>query len=914
MERLAHTIARRPGLVVFLLVVATALPLSQLIDFDTGKLSIRVDPSVGRLLPHDDSHRLFYDRVRYVFGSEESVMVAMASDDAFSADSLARIQNITVRLQQLPNVHHVLSLATAKSLRADESGIEFTGASTRDIKDPQARAQLRTDIMDNPLYRGTLVSNDGLVSALIVYFEGLSDNDFASLGLTQQIYAIADEERGDATVWVTGSPVIKATIANALMDSFRVTVPAIMAVVAALLLLVFRNLRAVLLPLLAISMALIWTLGILAWLDRPLNLVTILVPPLIITLGLAYCMHVICAYYAASAQTQSAAAAPQRRELIATVLAHVGMPLIISAVTTAVGLLALSLNLLPAIREFSLLSVAGVLSAAFIVLLFVPAALALLQPPARAASVPGAGVFARLVARLVNLIKLRRRPILIVSLLVLAIAVIGIARVEVGTAYTGGLASDLRARTDFEAINARFGGANSFYVVIDSPAADTFVEPANLARLESLQTWLAQQPEVAGSTSLADHIKLINQTMHDGDSAFYAIPHSKQLAKQLLFFGGTEDLDSYVDSTYRTANVLVRISIDDSRQIAELVERTRDWLKQMPYPLAPDVTGNLILLNRTLDNITRGQMLSIGAALLAVFAILAIVFSSLRSAATALLPNVLVVAVYFGALGLLGITLNTTTSLIACIALGIAVDDTIHFMVRFSAEARATGTEGTAVQRTLAAVIRPVTYTSIVVVAGFLILTTSELRSQVQFGALAAFTIAFAWLVDLTLTPALSAGMRVVTLWDILRLDLGREPQKSIPVFKDLSLRQARIFVLLADLTTYPPGTTLMQEGDAATDEFFVVIEGELQAWIRRDGREVELSRLRRGACIGEAGFFGRHRSASVRVLQTSRLLRFTTEDLELLSRRYPTIAALIYRNLNRIQAERAARDIARVQ
>ena len=910
MEWLPAAIVRRSGLILAGLVLVTVFALAQLIDFETGRLNLAIDPSVGRLLPTDDPERLFYDRVRYVFGSEESVVVALPSADAFSAENLDRVERLSERLRDLPNVHHVLSLTTAQSLRADESGIEFTGMGERDFADPQVRELLRSDITDNPLYRGTLVSDDGRVSALVIYFEGLSDNDFMELGISERIYDITAEEAGDATVWVTGSPIVKAAIAEALLESFRVTVPAIVAIVSILLTLAFRSIRAVLLPVLAIAMALVWTLALLAWLGRPLNVVTILMPPLVITLGLAYSMHVISEYYSAIRKTPTA----DRREVAVTVLQHVGLPLAVSGATTAAGLLALSLNSLTAIREFSLLSLVGVTFAVLLVLIFIPAALSLLPPLARTRDDLGARTFRRDAERLFEFDTRHRRPILYAGLAVLAVALIGTARIEVGTEYTGGLAEDVRARVDFEEINQSFGGANSFYIVIDSPDEDTFVEPANLAHLESLQVWLLEQPEVGSSTSLADHIKLINQTLNDGDSAFHLIPESKPLAKQLLFFGGAEDLDSYVDSTYRTANVLVRINVDDTREVSSLVERTRERLRQIPYPLEPRITGNLVLVTRTLDDITRGQMLSITAALLVVYVILAAMFASFRTGSVALLPNVLVVAVYFGALGLLGITLNTTTSLIACIALGIAVDDTIHFMVRFNTEARATGQEGTAVQRALAGVIRPVTYTSVVVVLSFLVLTTSELRSQVQFGALAAFTIAIAWLVDLTLTPALSAGMRIVTLWDLLKIDLGKTPHRTIPMFRGLSPRQARIFALLADISEYGPETDLIREGEEATDEFFIVIDGELLAWVERDGKEIELSRMTRGITFGEAGLFGQRRSASVRVLTPARLLRFTTEDLDLLSRRYPRIAAIVYRNLNRVQAERAARDVSRVQ
>jgi len=903
----SDAISRRPGLTLTGLLIVTLLALHQLVDFETGRVNLSVDPSVGRLLHEDDPERVFYERARHIFGSEESVVIALATGDSFSADNLARIEAMTSRLQALPRVRQVLSLTTAQSLRADEFEIEFTGVGERDFSDAEVRAQLREDIFENPLYRGTLVSHDGGASALVVYFKGLSDSDFIELGIAAQVRTIAEEERGDARYWISGSPIVKAALSDALMESLQRTTPAILAIVAGLMFLAFRSLRAVILPVIAILMALVWTLGVLAWLERPLNVVTTLVPPLIITLGLAYAMHVISEYYAASSEDTD------RRSIVARVVRHVSLPLIISGATTAAGLLALLLNSLPAIREFSLLSAMGVLLTVLVVLTFIPAALSYLKPPAGRARRTGTRRFERLAVKLADAVTGRRRPIVIAGLLVLAVALVGTAMIEVGTEYVGGFKEDVEVRKDFNVINRTFGGANSFYIVIESPDDDTFVEPENLARIDSLQVWLEEQPEVGNTTSLVDHIKLINQSMHDGESKFFAVPESRQLAKQLLLFGGTEEIDSYVDSAYRIVSILVRINIDDTRDISALVERTRERLKQLPYPLQPDVTGNLILVTRTVDDIAAGQLLSIGAALAVVLLILSALFASVRIGIVAIFPNVLPVAVYFGTLGLLGITLSPTTSLIACITLGIAVDDTIHFLVRFNTEARATGCEGTAVERALAGVIRPVTYTSLALVLSFLVLTTTELRTQAHFGALAAFTIAVAWLMDLTLTPAVSAGMRVVTLWDILRLDLGPAPQNTIPLFADLSLRQARIFALISGVRTYAESDRIMNEGEQATDEVFVVLEGQLKASIDRDGREKELSRMTRGAVVGEGGAFGRVRSASVTALSESRLLRFTADDLEILRRRYPRIAAIVYRNLNRVQSERMARDISRV-
>jgi len=337
-----------------------------------------------------------------------------------------------------------------------------------------------------------------------------------------------------------------------------------------------------------------------------------------------------------------------------------------------------------------------------------------------------------------------------------------------------------------------------------------------------------------------------------------------------------------------------------------LVKRIESRIQTMPPPINGYVTGAPVLVSTAVDEIAGGQVVTIGAALVVVFLLLSALFTSFRVGLLALLPNVIPIFIYFGALGFAGVPLSPTTSLIACIVLGIAVDDTLYYFARFNADAQRLASERKATISALRTVIRPVTYSSIALVLGFLVLTASGLQNQAQFGALAAFTIAVAWFADLTFTPALASGIRIVTLWDVLRLDLGREPQKSIPLFADLSLRQARVFALLSHIQNCKKGERIMSEGDRAGD-IYVVIDGELTAWVHRDGEHVDLSTMRRGAVMGEVGHFAKRRTANVDAVTDVRLLRFDNEDLERLRRRSPRIAALVFRNLNRIQAQRLA-------
>ena len=245
----------------------------------------------------------------------------------------------------------------------------------------------------------------------------------------------------------------------------------------------------------------------------------------------------------------------------------------------------------------------------------------------------------------------------------------------------------------------------------------------------------------------------------------------------------------------------------------------------------------------------------------------------------------------------------------ACIVIGLAVDNTIHYFTSFNRYAHATGSESQATRLALASVLGPATTTTAILCAGFAMLALDPLPEQARFGLLAAATLACAWLNDLLLTPALASGLRVVTLWDLLRLDLGQAPERELPLMHGLTSRQAKVLALMLDSRALNAGDSLMREGETG-DEFFLLIDGKMQASVDRDGETRVLGTVERGALIGEAGFLGQARTASVAALTDCRLLRTDAESLERLRDRYPRIAAVVYRNLHRSLAQRFAANI----
>jgi hypothetical protein len=360
-------------------------------------------------------------------------------------------------------------------------------------------------------------------------------------------------------------------------------------------------------------------------------------------------------------------------------------------------------------------------------------------------------------------------------------------------------------------------------------------------------------------------------------------------------------------------NLHVRAKAVDSACVVRLAERIEQRLSSLPEYMHPRITGSTVLLSRAVNDVARGQIKSLSLAFVFIFAILAGLFTSVRVGFLALLPNALPVVAYFGLLGLTGVALDTTTGLVACIVLGIAVDDTIHLLARFNFEARERVNENVAAVCALKSVASPVTITTVGVCLGFLALTASEFQNQVHFGILGALTLAFAWLVDVTFTPALCAGMHVVTLWDILTLDLGEEPQHSISLLRGLSKTQARIAALTTDMVNFPASTSVFRAGDPG-DECYVVLDGELRVSIDTGDRRVELNRARYGDVVGEVALYRGKRTADVETVTEVRALRFTRENLERLRRRHPRIGARVFWNLSEILADHVDNATRRVR
>lgn len=894
-------ICRFPGAIVAAVLVLFLLAVVQIVDPRTGELQLRVDPSEERLLGVNHEGLEFYQLARRIFGNDETILIAIEADDVFSPQTVDLVSRLTDRLAAVPGIQNVVSFANVLAVRSTDYGLDIAPMMEEVPETPEEYAALRSEVMANPLIAGALVSNGGGTTAILVNLENREGHEFF-----RQVNAAVDDivgqEAGGARVWVTGPPRIKFATTEIVLDDLSRFPPLIALVMIVLLGLLLRSVIAVLVPLLTVIISVAWTLATLIVLGYPLNILTALVPPLLMILTLSYSMYVV-------ADFRRSARGEQAMDVeAAEILRGVSLPVLLAGLTTAVGFSSLYLSDLSAIREFGLFSVIGVVYATIVALTFTPSLLILLQRwsqtvvsgvrPARETA------FDHIIQRVARFDAEHRTAIFLMAGAVFVIAVGGMTQLRVGTEHITNFRSDSEIRQAFEHANERLNGINPFSIVVQANYPGAFKQPANLKEIEALQDWLESQPEIGGVTSLVDYLKVVNRAFHDNDPAYEMIPDTKKMVGQLLFFAESDETERLVDSSYQTLNIIVRARVIDSDDVKHLMARVNERLAQLPEHLAARATGNPVLMNQAIDDIMWGQVESVFSTLIIVYGILASLFMSFRIGLIALIPNLLPVVVYFGALGMTGISLNPSTSLIAPMIIGVAIDDTVHYFTRLNSIARKYPDPNRSTLMTLAAVGRPMTYTSLALCVGFLVLTTSDLRMQAQVGAMASFSLAIAWLSDFFLTPALCSRLRIATLWDVLTLDLGARPQDTIPLFKGLSNFQARIVARMASIRDAGRGERIIEIGKPG-DKMYTVIEGKLQASIEGGSGRLNLDAHSRGDTFGEAGLFFATRTADVDVVEDARLICITRENLETLRRRYPRIAARVFSNLNEILSTR---------
>lgn len=746
-ERFADGIFAHRGVVSLALVIVTLVALAGIFDPIRGVPRIRIDPSLNEMLPADDPGRLFYEELLERFGSDDLVVVALQSESLFTPDGLASVARTTEALSRLDGVHHVEGLSTAIRMRPADGDLEISGYLESAISTQSEADELRRELVDDPLRAGSLVSRNGEATAILVTFDRMPEDQFLARGIDLAVLDAARASAPEMSVVMAGTPHVKAEVGRLLTRELSIMVPIVFGLMCILSCGFFRSVRLGLVPIAAVALGMVWTVGVMGWVGHDLNIVTTLIPPLILALGFAYATHVVARF----GQSISASRIDSARRA----LAHTAFPVTFTALTTAAGFLSLTSNGLEVIRGFGIFAAVSTATTLLAALTLVPLLLSRGQGRAEASRVETRSWLDARFEALAEFDARHATSILVVAGILCGLALAAATRIEVNLPVIENFGRETPIRLAYEQVDRLFGGANQFYVMLRAEEKGAFERPDWLREVAALQAWLVEQPEIGGTTSVVQYLEVLNEALGPDEVPTRRIPDSENLIAQLLLFGANEELDVLLDRAHQVITILVRSTATETREFDLLARRIDARLEQLPEGIEGYTTGNAILLTRAADRIASGQALSLILAGGMIGLLLVVYFRSLRLGLYALAPNLIPVVLYFGLLGATGTTLNNSTALMGSIVLGIAVDDTLHLLVEYRRGLHLTGDAQGALRHALAHVGRAITCTTLAVCVGLVVVGASALRNQAEFGLLGATTLAIAWLVDITVTPAL---------------------------------------------------------------------------------------------------------------------------------------------------------------
>ncbi len=762
MKQFFKAALRQPILVVSVAVFLTVLSVLVV------KTSMRMETNLDEYMPKDHPAFVFSDEADERFMIRDAILIAVEHPESvYNPDTLGKISRLEEDLIAFDEIEEadIRSLHTAENILGTEDGLDVKAFYTDVPADADSIEMLRQAVRSNEMVRGRLVSLDEKTMLVIV---DLADGTF-SRDLYDRVLALTASYEGPEILHVAGRPIVEGTMAILGPRDMGRLGPLVILVIALALMFMLKSIKRAAIALSVVLFSTLWTFALMVGLGVPVYTVTIMIPVMLIALGVAYGIHLYnqIDFYVGDHPDAG------REEVARNVIDVIWNPVFFAGLTTMAGFVSLTTSQVYPVKFFGLFAAFGVLAALLLTMLLIPAGIMLFgtgapKKKAKATSIVTAKVLSSTQAvtkpgfgaRFADSIVAHPVPVIVISVLVVALSLFGVSRVWINSSFLDNFekTSDI-ARTD-AFMNARFGGTSTLNVILDSEEADAFKDPELLNLLVEVQKGALAVEKVGDAVSIADYLKRMNRVMHEDRAEFDTIPESPELVAQFLLLyemsGDPDNLWKVVDSEYRGANLMVQMKADDSQTIGRVVayfDTFEGRFAEHGVRIRYAGSGYKSLVFSGL--IMNGQISSLGLSVLIVFLLVAFMFRSFKLGLIGTIPVGIAIAVNFGLMGLLNLPLTTSTALISSIAVGMGVDYAIHFIDRYRERLRELGAaEGAATDAARFAMShtgRAVFLNTAIVIAGFLVLLFSVFPPNRQVGILVSLNMLVAFIATVTI-------------------------------------------------------------------------------------------------------------------------------------------------------------------
>ncbi len=777
-ESVASIILRNRPLIIILVLAFTVF-----LGFQWRHM--RFTYTEANLLPDDHEVNLEYQNFKDKFGEEGNLIVLGIQDERlFTPEILTAWNELSAKIAQADAVALSLSLKDLKILDKQEEPqrfdlVPFMTDSTLTAESAASYRKLLFD--DLPFYENLIYNKEtGTVRSAVYLKKDLINTparrDFV---VNDLIPAIADFEAAhDIKVRTSGMPYIRTLNAQNIIDEIGIFVGAALLVTSFIFFFFFRSYRATFISMVTVIIGVMWAFGFLGLLGYEITVLTAIIPPLIIVIGIPNCIFLINKYQQEYKNHGNQVKALQR------VITKVGNATLMTNITTASGFGTFILTESSLLSEFGVVASINIIAIFLLCLLIIPILYSYMSPPKeKHLKHLGKNWIEGFVDWMERMVRNRRTTIYASSVLLLALSIIGIYQIRI----SGSLIEDMPKKAgfykDIKFFEEEFDGIMPLEILIDTKKKQGVMKLSTLKRMEELSTTIEEQPELSAPISIVNLVKYAKQAYFNGNPKYYQLPTSNERNFILPYaksFDNDENLmGAYVDSTGQYARIttfMKDVGTDKMERAEENIQLKIDKLfPEERYEVT--MTGTALVFQKGTDYLVMNLVISLSLAILLIALFMAWMFKSLRMIIVSLIPNLLPLLVTAGMMGFIGIPIKPSTILVFSIAFGISVDDTIHFLAKYRQELKANKWK---IKKSVYASLREtgvsMFYTSIVLFFGFSVFMISSFGGTVALGGLVSATLLFAMLANLLLLPSLLLSLES----EIANKDVFKEPALQI--------------------------------------------------------------------------------------------------------------------------------------
>ncbi len=753
----------------------------------------------ANLLPDDHPANLEYDAFLELFGEEGNAIVLAVKDPSlFTIEKFNRWNILSKQLAAFPEVEFVVSTDNLQELVKDNERQEFilTPFLIGEPENQQVLDSLKQHLFnDLPFYDQLLFNKDTETLRTIVYLDKDIVNtsvrkDFILNDFTNLVHNFENETNLD--VRISGMPYIRTLNAQNIIDEIGMFIGAALLVTSLIFFFFFRSFRATLISMCVVIIGVMWAFGVLGLLRYEITVLTALIPPLIIVIGIPNCIFLINKYQQEVKKHGNQALSLQR------VISKIGNATLMTNITTASGFATFIITDSKLLTEFGIVASINIIGIFILSLLIIPIIYSFMaMPKTKHLKHLNKLWIDTFVNWMEGIVRDKRISVYVVSVVLLVLSIIGIYQINISGSPIEDMPKNAQFFKDIRFFEQEFDGIMPIEIVIDTERKNGVLRPVNLRKIAQISDLIQEIPELSRPTSVVELVKYSKQAFYNGIPKYYQLPTSQEntfimdVARKSQ--GNGNLLKNFVDSTGQVARITTFIRDVKTERMEEIETELRVNLNKIfpPDRYKVSLTGKALLFLKGTKYLVKNLILSLSLAIGLIALFMAYLFRSFRMIVISLIPNLLPLLVTAGVMGFVGVPIKPSTILVFSIAFGISVDDTIHFLAKYRQELSANRWR---IQKSVYAALREtgvsMFYTSIVLFFGFSVFVLSSFGGTVALGALVSATLLFAMLANLILLPSLLLSLeRSIANKEVLKKpQIDILPKDELPEGEDLEL------------------------------------------------------------------------------------------------------------------------------